>query len=103
MQVTGQAEKTDMIPYRLRDYLWLEAARWLKEEKPSFSSLAKEMAEDLAAELSLPKYKFRDGLVIIESKDDMKKRLRMSPDIADALNVTFAVPKPDEMPMVRII
>ena len=93
----------DMIPYRMRDFLWLEAKRWLKEESPSFAMLDRNMADDLAAELSLPKYKFRDGLVIIESKEDMKKRLTMSPDIADALNCTFGVPKPEEMPSVRVI
>jgi hypothetical protein len=30
-----------------------------------------------------------DGLLVVESKDDMKRRLGHSPDLADALCVTF--------------
>jgi hypothetical protein len=39
-------------PYRLRDYLWLEMSRWLREEEPSFAGLGPEVAQDLAGDLA---------------------------------------------------
>jgi hypothetical protein len=39
-------------PYRLRDYLWLEMARWLREEEVSFAGIDSDIAQDLAGELA---------------------------------------------------
>lgn len=76
---------------KLRDYLWLEGARWVAQEAPSFGMLDPEIAEDLAAELSTVKYRIdSSGRLIVESKDEMKKRLGHSPDIADSVLLTFA-------------
>ncbi|MDI6877582.1 MAG: hypothetical protein QMC96_12525 [Methanomicrobiales archaeon] len=50
--------------------------------------------EKLVAQLSNIRYKLNSrGQILIESKDDMKKRGLPSPDRADALMLTFAVPK----------
>jgi len=47
--------------------------------------------EDLAADLSNMRYKInRKGLLVIEPKDEMKKRLGRSPDFADAVMLAFA-------------
>jgi hypothetical protein len=85
-------------PKRLRDYLWLEVARWLREEAPVFawSTAAEHQAcEDLAGELASVCYGLDShGCIVVEDKDDMKKRLGHSPDIADALGCTFASDKP---------
>ena len=35
-----QILETESQPYRLRDYLWLEMARWFREDEPSFAGLA---------------------------------------------------------------
>ena len=49
------------------------------------------MDESLVAELSLPSYRvLSTGKVQVESKDEMKKRGARSPDLADALCLTFA-------------
>ncbi|WP_302294545.1 hypothetical protein [Pyramidobacter piscolens] len=49
--------------------------------------------EDLRADLTAPEYQYTvKGLVQLEKKDDMKKRGLPSPDLADALALTFAVP-----------
>lgn len=49
--------------------------------------------EDLRADLTAPEYQYTvKGLVQLEKKDDMKKRGLPSPDLADALTLTFAVP-----------
>lgn len=75
----------------LRDHLWLEMATWLEEEKPSFSQVQREIAEDLAGELVTPRYSIdSSGRFVIESKDQQKKRLGHSCDLADGLGVTFA-------------
>jgi phage terminase large subunit len=46
----------------------------------------------LKAELCALKYLYRNGLRLIESKDDAKKRGIKSPDFADSLMLTFAEP-----------
>lgn len=58
--------------------------------------------EDLKAELSTRLYYFtKDQKKIIEPKDDFKKRYSKSPDKADGLLLTFAMPKPVHRPTVR--
>ena len=47
--------------------------------------------DDLRVELSAPLYKFNsNGTYKIEAKDEMRKRIRRSPDLADSLCLTFA-------------
>ena len=71
---------------RLRDELWFNCREWLQKRH---CMLVKD--ETLIAELSLPKYTFTsNGKIKVESKDDMKKRYPQSPDVADALVLTFA-------------
>ena len=38
------------------------------------------------------RYSYRGGLLLLESKDDAKKRGLKSPDRGDSLALTFAVP-----------
>lgn len=71
---------------RLRDELWFRARRWLERKDCKLFQ-----DETLIAELTLPKYKFSSGgKLIVESKDDLKKRYPRSPDVADAFCLTFA-------------
>lgn len=71
---------------RLRDELWLAVKDWLGTRA---CRLPKD--EDLRQELCSPTYTFlSNGKVKVESKQDMKKRGLRSPDIADALCLTFA-------------
>jgi len=82
--------ETEAQPLRLRDYLWLEVARWLREEEPSFAGLDSEVAQDLAGELTSVRFAIdSSGRTVIESKDAMKKRHLRSCDLADALGATF--------------
>jgi phage terminase large subunit len=76
--------------HRLRDYLWLEMARWLREELPVFSA-ERQACEDLAGELASARYALNSqGEIVVEDKEAMKKRLGHSPDLADGLGCTFA-------------
>ena len=71
---------------RLRDELWFNARDWLSKRH---CMLVKD--DTLIAELSLPKYSFTsNGKIKVESKDELKKRYPQSPDVADALVLTFA-------------
>jgi len=59
--------------------------------------------EDLKTELSMIKYKINNsGKIQIESKDDMRKRLRKSPDRADALAYLFAEKRQKSIPIVGL-
>lgn len=74
----------------LRDYLWIEGAAWLQGDHPSFAGVDRDVAEDMAGELSSVKYGLdSSGRIVVESKESMKDRLGFSPDIADALLCTF--------------
>ena len=44
---------------------------------------------ELVGELTVPTYTFHHGKLIVEDKDLVKKRLLRSPDLADALALTF--------------
>ena len=82
------AEASPMNPQaaRLRDELWLSLRDWLNLRAcrlPSDDALKLEISTPQFSYLSNGKYK-------VEGKDEMKKRLRRSPDLADALCLTFA-------------
>jgi hypothetical protein len=80
-------------PRRLRDYLWLEVARWLRDEQPVFGAPDRQACQDLAGELASVCYGIEsNGLLVVEDKDAMRKRLGHSPDLADALCCSFCPP-----------
>ena len=69
-----------------RTEMWWEMAQWLKQPNTVLPD-----DQNLAAELAAVKYDIggaKDSLAL-EPKDDMKKRMRRSPDRSDALAVTF--------------
>lgn len=71
---------------RLRDELWVKCRDWLAART---GKLPNDM--ELLADLTAPKFSYlSNGKLKVESKDDMKSRGVRSPDIADALCLTFA-------------
>lgn len=71
---------------RLRDELWIAAKDWLETRAVR---LPKD--EDLRAELIGPTYTFTsNGKIKVEGKSELKRRGMRSPDLADALCLTFA-------------
>jgi len=54
---------------------------------------------ELIGELTTPTYTFVAGKFLIEPKEQVKERLGRSPDLADALALTFAIP--EKLPMTR--
>jgi phage terminase large subunit len=72
--------------HRLRDELWFLGREWFSKMDCSLP----QGCEELIAELSTPTYDFTGtGKNIVMSKDEMKKELGYSPDIADAFLLTM--------------
>lgn len=77
----------------MRAYMWGRMKDWLK------AGGTIPIDRDLAADLVGPEYGFNSrDQVLLEKKEDMKKRGLSSPDCADALALTFAM---DVMPKTR--
>lgn len=82
------AESAAMNPQaaKLRDELWLTVKDWLAARACHIP-----MNDELRQELVSPTYTFlSNGKLKVESKGELKKRGMRSPDIADALCLTFA-------------
>ena len=69
---------------RLRDELWWKCREWFANENPCIPDDV-----DLINQLTDIKYSDESGKIKVEGKSMMKKRVGGSPDIADALNLTF--------------
>jgi len=74
---------------RLRDQVWFATSAWLGDGG------AIPPDPKLEGELAAPKYSFDvQGRQKVESKDEIKKRLKRSPDRADALGLAVYEPPP---------
>jgi phage terminase large subunit len=69
-----------------RAEMWCEMAEWVK------SGGALPPLPDLVRELTAPTYTFVQGKFMLEPKDQIKARIGNSPDLGDALALTFALP-----------
>lgn len=82
----GEAAPVKQNYARLRDELWFVGREWFATRQVS-------MPQDdaLIAELTAPLYRFMStGKILVETKDEMKKRGLVSPDLADAFLLTMA-------------
>ena len=71
---------------RLRDELWFKCREWLEQKDVCIPD-----QDELVTELTAVQYEIlSSGKFKVESKDQMKKRGMRSPDVADALMLTFA-------------
>ncbi len=77
--------------YNLRAFMWREMREWL-----ATASIPND--PDLRSELTALRYGFKGGELLLESKDDAKRRGVKSPDRADSLAMTFAIPTMPEAP-----
>lgn len=84
--------------FNLRAFMWREMREWLKAASILNDS-------ELKTDLTALRYLFKGGELLLESKDDAKRRGVKSPDRADALALTFAYPsvkKPAVTPMIAL-
>jgi hypothetical protein len=71
-----------------RDEMWGEMKRWLEDQPNSLPD-----DDSLEADLTAPQYTYDSSRRLkLESKEVMKRRGINSPDSADALALTFAMP-----------
>jgi len=85
--VNSSIRVDDGTNYNVRAKIWENGRAWLKDGPVSLPN-----DPTVKAELCALKYLYRNGLRLIESKDDAKKRGIKSPDFADSLMLTFAEP-----------
>ena len=78
-----------------RAEMWFGLAEWVKRGGwlPNLP--------ELIAELTTPTYTFLNGKFQLEPKEQVKARLGRSPDLADALALTFAVPEVVKLAVAR--
>jgi phage terminase large subunit len=97
----AESAARDPENHRLRDELWWAGREWFAgldvvipdTADPNMSTEDKEAIEGLIQELAIPTYDFtRAEKRIVMTKDDMKRELGYSPDIADGFINTFAAP-----------
>jgi hypothetical protein len=72
--------------YNLRARMWADMREWLK----AGASIPND--SDLVTDLTALQYGYKGGELLLESKQDAKKRGIKSPDRADSLALTFAFP-----------
>lgn len=71
---------------KLRDELWIAVKDWLNQRACKLPKM-----DDLRQELVAPTYMFTsNSKTKVEGKAEMKRRGMRSPDMADALCLTFA-------------
>jgi hypothetical protein len=72
-----------------RAEMWMKMADWFRRG----GALPPDVSPELTAELTSPTYTHNvKGQFLMEDKDSIKERLQRSPDLADALALTFAIP-----------
>lgn len=79
--------KTDKGDFKiLRDQLWYALAYWLKNDNGAMLPPDGLLKDELLA----VDYEVKNGKFIVTPKDELRKRLKRSPDRADALALSFA-------------
>ena len=92
IEVNFGGKPTDEYFVNKRSEMWHDMSRWFEAGGSITNN------PDLKTDLCVPTYKFNSAnKFALESKDDIKKRGMRSPDMGDALALTFALPviKPD--------
>lgn len=94
--VNSSSKASDPRYFNLRAEMWWKMAEAIK------SGMALPDVPDLAKELTAPIYFIHNGKLQLESKEQIKRRLGYSPDLADALALNWgsyiAPPNPGGMP-----
>jgi hypothetical protein len=90
IEVNFGATAVDKHDDNQRATMWRKLKDWLP--RGAIDTRAMDFKGRLATDLAAPGYHIRKNRLVIESKDSMAKRGVASPDDADALALTFALP-----------
>lgn len=82
--VNASVRMDDGSNFNLRAFMWAQMKEWLPT-----ASIPND--PELRTDLTGLRYLYRGGLLLLESKDDAKKRGLKSPDRGDSLALTFAI------------
>jgi phage terminase large subunit len=85
VDVNAAVKLDDGANYNLRAAMWSAMRDWLPT-----AGLPND--QELRTDLTGLRYGYRQGLLLLESKEDAKKRGLKSPDRGDSLALTFAIP-----------
>ncbi|MBC7605073.1 MAG: hypothetical protein H7255_20745 [Ramlibacter sp.] len=90
VQVNSSESPIDAVKYtNKRAEMWGEIKEWLQKQPAQIPD-----TDELQADLTQIRYSYDSNNALkMERKEDMKKRGLRSPDMADALGLTFAAPK----------
>lgn len=87
IEVNFSSKANDDGFYNKRAEIWWDMVEWCKSGGKLPTS-----APELVRELCEPTYSYRQSKILLEDKDQIKARLGWSPNIADAIATTFAMP-----------
>jgi hypothetical protein len=87
--VNSSLRQDDGRNYNLRARIWREGKDWLD---PRNGPVSLPVDQELSVDLTSLHYSYRNSELLIEKKEDAKKRGIKSPDRADAFMLTFAEP-----------
>jgi hypothetical protein len=88
-EVHFSSKPNDAKYFNKRAEMYGELRDWLQTEV----SIPDE--DEIESDLTSFGYKFRGEKLLLESKEDVKQRIKRSPDVGDAIALTFAVPYND--------
>lgn len=93
VEVQFSGKPIDQRFFNKRTEIWWEMAEWVRRG----GKLPND--PDLPRQLTAPTYSYQGGKIRLEEKDQIKERIGVSPDKADALACTFALP---DMPAAQV-
>lgn len=82
---SGAADEPERF-YNVRTEMWWRVKEWMEAGAQVTND------PDWGRDLCAPQYKYQRDMIQLESKDDIKKRIKRSPDVGDALALTFRFP-----------
>lgn len=85
--IAFNGKATDPRYKNIRAEMWCEMVAWIRRGG------ALPNIPELKAELTTPTYCYKNGVFMLEDKDQIKDRLGRSPNYGDALALTFAEPE----------
>lgn len=89
IELAMSAKSPDPAIFLMRSYLWFRLAQLAAAGLLDLSRLPPGPLQELRGDLIAPKYRHGDGPKRVEPKDQIKARLKRSPDLGDAVALCY--------------